>query len=444
MRGVLLIFLITTFSCAPTNSIDDKKVDPPNVVLIISDDQGWSDYGFMGHPHIETPNIDQLAREARTFTRSYVAAPLCCPSLATIITGLYPHQHGVTGNDPAFEFEGKRYSKEWQIERKRRFNPLIERFDQNMLLTEYLAKLDYLSVQTGKWWMGSWRDAHFTHGMTHGDVNRGGRHGDDGLVIGREGLQPIYDVIDQAQTEEKPFFVWYAPFLPHSPHTPPKELEDKYLERAPTPAIAKYWAMCDWFDQTCGQLLGYLDQKGLSEETLVVYVCDNGWIQDPDRQNRYAPRSKRTPYEMGIRTPIMFKWPGKIVPAIDTTTLVSSIDIVPTILTACNLEAETELPGLNVLDETALHQRKMIFAESFDHDIANVEAPSQSLQYRIALDYPWKLIVPDTVNMKDAPFELFHIADDPYEKQNRLEAEPERVQVLQAALDDWWQRAPLR
>ena len=86
----------------------------------------------------------------------------------------------------------------------------------------------------------------------------------------------------------------------------------KYLDKAPTPAIAKYWAMCEWFDQTCGELLDHLDEKQLTEETLVVYVCDNGWIQEPEKPNRYAPRSKRSPYEGGIRTPLMFKWPGKI------------------------------------------------------------------------------------------------------------------------------------
>src|SRR4051812_49314349 len=73
---------------------------PPNIVLIISDDQGWGDFSFMGHPHIKTPNLDRLASESLTFTHGYVPSSLCCPSLASIITGLYPHQHKITGNDP--------------------------------------------------------------------------------------------------------------------------------------------------------------------------------------------------------------------------------------------------------------------------------------------------------------------------------------------------------
>ena len=81
-------------------TVASRAADRPNVLLILSDDQAWGDYGFMGHPHIETPHLDQLAAEASTFTRGYVTAPLCRPSLASILTGLHPHQHGITGNDP--------------------------------------------------------------------------------------------------------------------------------------------------------------------------------------------------------------------------------------------------------------------------------------------------------------------------------------------------------
>jgi hypothetical protein len=90
--------------------------------------------------------------------------------------------------------------------------------------------------------------------MTHGMTN-----GDEGLKIGREGLKPIFDFI--ADAGDKPFFVWYAPFLPHTPHNPPKRLLDKYTEKTESKFIARYWAMCEWFDETCGQLLDHLDEK---------------------------------------------------------------------------------------------------------------------------------------------------------------------------------------
>ena len=230
----------------------------PNIILIISDDQSWTDYGFMGHPAIETPNLDAFAKSSLCFTHGYASAPLCSPSLASLITGLYAHQHGVTGNDPAFAFEGPHYSEEWLLTRKPLFDTLKAHFYQHKLLTQYLAEAGYRSLQTGKWWLGSWQEGHFDEGMTHGDPTKEGRHGDEGLKIGREGLNEIYDFIDDSRDLDKPFFVWYAPFLPHSPHTPPDSLLNKYLKKTDSEYIAKYWAMCEWFDQTCGELINYI------------------------------------------------------------------------------------------------------------------------------------------------------------------------------------------
>ena len=88
--------LWTVFCLATSHSL----AAPPNVVLIVSDDQAWTDYRFMGHPHILTPRLDQLARESLVFRRGYGTSSLCCPSLASLITGKYPHQHKITSNDP--------------------------------------------------------------------------------------------------------------------------------------------------------------------------------------------------------------------------------------------------------------------------------------------------------------------------------------------------------
>jgi arylsulfatase A-like enzyme len=185
--------------------------------------------------------------------------------------------------------------------------------------------------------------------MTRGFPERGGRHGDDGLKIGRSGMEPIETFVDHAVAKDKPFFLWYAPFLPHTPHNPPTRLLSKYREDGRPVSIAKYYAMCDWFDETCGQLINYLEKKKIRDDTLIVYVTDNGWIQNPAR-NGYAPRSKQTPYEGGVRTPIMFSWPnGGLKPA-DRPELVSSIDIVPTILAVANATIPGDLPGLNLLE----------------------------------------------------------------------------------------------
>jgi len=348
-----------------------RRAKPPNVVLIIGDDQAWGDFGFMGHPVIQTPRLDRLASQSLVFTRGYVPSSLCRPSLATIVTGLYPHQHKITSNDPP------RGLPKAEFLRQRREQ--IANIDRVPTLPRRLAERGYVSFQTGKWWEGNHRRGGFTSGMTHGDPKRGGRHGDVGLKIGREGMGPIFEFIDSAG--KRPFFIWYAPFLPHTPHNPPPELLEKYVDKTDSIHVARYWAMCEWFDRTCGELLDYLDRKRVAEDTLVVFVTDNGWIQRRDAGG-YAPRSKRSPNEGGVRTPIMLRWPGRIEPRTDRRTPVVSIDLAPTILAACGLEPSEEMQGLNLLDREALAKRDAIFGEIFTHNAVDIEVPATSLKYR--------------------------------------------------------------
>ncbi|MCA9270978.1 MAG: sulfatase-like hydrolase/transferase, partial [Planctomycetales bacterium] len=209
MRFVQLTALLAFLMPLSAMAADASR---PNVVMIISDDQAWTDYGFMGHPAIKTPNLDKLARESATFTRGYVPSSLCRPSLATMVTGLFPHENGITGNDPP-----KGTDRMLMVKHIRACDTL----------PRLLAKRGYRSLQTGKWWEGDpVADGGFTHAMTHGDPKRGGRHGDLGLKIGREGLAPIGKFLDDCG--DNPFFIWYAPFLPHSPHNPPARLLEKY------------------------------------------------------------------------------------------------------------------------------------------------------------------------------------------------------------------------
>ena len=232
---------------------------PPNIVFILSDDQAWTDYGFMGHEHIETPRLDQFASESLTFPRGYVPTSLCSPSLATIITGLYPKDHGILGNDVVYDRVEDR--QESRKNRSEAYQPIIPRFEKLTTLPDMLKDKGYLSFQTGKWWLGNYKVGGFDYGMTHGDPKRGGGHGDYGLEIGRKGMDTINSYPNLALKEKKPFFLWYAPFLPHFPHTPPQRLLDKYLPKAPTEYVAKYWAMCEWFDETCGQLFDMIEDK---------------------------------------------------------------------------------------------------------------------------------------------------------------------------------------
>lgn len=418
--------------------------DQPNVVFILSDDQAWTDYGFMGHEVIRTPNIDRLASRSAVFPRGYVPTALCRPSLATLITGLYAHQHRLSGNDPSPALAPPN-SPQYAEYRQR----LIDKIDNLPTVPRLLSGRGYLSHQSGKWWEGSYSRGGFSHGMTRGFPNKGGRHGDDGLSIGREGLEPVFSFIKEAKSAGKPFYVWYAPFLPHSPHNPPERLLEKYKDKVASIHLAKYYAMCEWFDESVGQLVSHVEEMGLAKNTLFVYICDNGWIQNPDAEG-YAPRSKQSPYEGGVRQPILLRWDGVIRPG-SYQQLISSIDIVPTILSATGCQRPEGLPGLDLLklirDGQPL-EREIVFGEGFSHDILDIDDPEATLLYRWAVRGNWKLILTydGEVGSRYASShprsekgpQLFDLSADPHETRNLAAQHPEIVAQLAAYIADWW------
>ena len=420
----------------------------PNVVMIIGDDQAWSDFGFTGSPTIHTPNLDRLAAESAVYTRGYLPMSLYRPSLATLSTGLYAVQHKITFNYKPAEFPSD--------ESRHRQKQIEKHFDGLPTLPRLLAEKGYQSLQTGKWWERPYTRGGFTQGMT-----RGGGHGDAGLTIGREGLRPIFDFIEQRG--DSPFFVWYAPFLPHTPHNPPQELLDKYYpEKTHSIHLGRYWAMCEWLDQTCGELLDYLDQQGLSENTLLVFVSDNGWVQRTDsliypplKTTRRTELSKRTPYEGGIRTPIVLRWPQRIRPKRDEQTLVSSVDLVPTILAACGIEPTNQMQGVNLLDQASLARRQAIYGEIYNRDPIDFPDSTSTLMSRWCISDRWRLVahyvanIPDgeiklkqdTSYLPDGEFELYDLFDDPQEAKNVAGAHPDRVEKMRKQIEDWWTKA---
>jgi uncharacterized sulfatase len=422
--GVTLAF--PSLGKAAGSSVQGLGKDKPNILFIISDDQGWTDYGFMGHPQIKTPNLDRLAAQSLTFTRGYVPSSLCCPSLGAIVTGLYPHQNLITCNDPPGPPPSKRRTPQEQKEFVAGRAVMTKHMEAAATLPRLLAKQGYVSLQTGKWWQGHFASGGFTHGMTKGQ-----RHGDEGLDIGRKTLQPIFDFIATARKEQKPWFVWYAPMMPHDPHTPPDRILAKYKDKTDSPFVAKYWAMVDWFDETCGQVLEHLEKEGLAENTLVIYVTDNGWVQSPSTPRHL--RSKLSPYDSGLRTPIMVRWPGKVTPR-KSEELAMSIDFVPTVLAAVGEQPTSAMQGLNLLDAGAVAKRKTIFGECFLHTSVDLNSPVKNLEQRWLIDGHRKLIVPH----RQGEAELYDLVADPHEQTNLAAQQAEVVAELKRKLDAWW------
>ena len=429
--GLLSVVRWVFAASVAISAAETHAAEQPNVVMLISDDQAWGDYGFMGHPAIQTPHLDKLAAESLTFPRGYVPASLCCPSLASMITGRYPHQHRVTSNDPPVPagMTPRDFQKSPGFQAGR--DIMNQYMDAMPTLPRLLSAKGYMSLQTGKWWQGSYTHGGFTHGMT-----KGGRHGDEGLDIGRKTMQPINDFIGDAKKQGKPFFIWYAPMMPHDPHTPPDRLLDKYKDKTSSIHVARYWAMVEWFDETCGDLLGTLEREKVAENTIVVFLTDNGWIQDPNAP-KYAPKSKQSQYDGGLRTPLIVRWPGRIRPAMSDVP-VSSIDILPTILDATGIQRPDGLPGVSLTDSAAVNARDAVFGECFTHNSKDLENPSASLRWRWVIMGDWKLIVPAARNEPEAKTELYNLKADPNEEKNLADAEKDRVEKMRAKLDAWW------
>ncbi len=401
-RSQQLILTLAMTLCVGSTT---NAVDRPNIVLILSDDQAWTDYGFMGHPEIQTPNLDALARRSLVFDRGYVASPLCRPSLASMVTGLFPFDHGITGND----VDGRNDRAVLDL-------PLREQFRQHPGLIRTLTANGYLAHQSGKWWEGSFTDGGFTHGMTHGNPKQGGRHGDAGLKIGREGMTSVTEFIDLAVEQKKPFFLWYAPFLPHTPHNPPQRLLNRYANDDLATDVAQYYAMCEWFDETCGELLDHLDKKDVADNTIVLYFNDNG--PNSSRWNDGMKGRKGSTDEGGVRSPLFVRWPDGVKnPGRRVSQICGALDLYPTILAATGAANV----GKKVLDGKSL--------------LPLWEGSASELGFRMLFSY-WrgKASVRTQQFRLDNKGLLFDMAADPSQKEDVSSEQPSVAALLLGAL----------
>lgn len=468
MRSFISCIFFAAASLLPVALFSEERA--PNVVMIISDDQAYTDFGFMGNRRVRTPHLDELARKSARYTHGYVPASVCRPSLATLLTGLYPHQHGVHFNHPPPGFA--RLTKSPEID-KRAFDRLRARgaalIAQLPTLPRLLAGHGYRSLQTGKYWEGHWRNAGFTEGMTiaepsggkygdkqlaNGEVAAHG-NGDHGLTIGRETMQPIEDFLDDSG--EDPFFIWYAPFLPHTPHDSPQRFYQLF-EGADDVAEHElpYFAAIAQFDATVGALVQSIERRGLADETLFVFVVDNGWQPDADRfvaardEWNHTENSKRAPFDYGLRTPILLRWDGRTRAATHPAP-VSSVDLVPTICAAAGVDcAALALPGVNLwpsaTGEDELPGDRAVFGEIYPGDASQLGDPGKDLAYRWVRKGRHKLIIPHSPPGKPAWNDylaapaLYDVISDPSESDNLID-EPglaDIVDQLRTALDRWW------
>jgi arylsulfatase A-like enzyme len=421
---------IGSWGCDPREPAEENR--RPNIILVIGDDHGYRDFGFLGSDTAITPRLDALAAGGTVFTHGYSTASTCQPALRTLLTGLAPLQ---------FASRAARSSRGGSAGN---VQASIRRI---ATLPRVLGANGYSSFQSGKYWEGTYADAGFDEGMLKVDTTEGWKQS---VRIGREGLDPVFDFIDRHR--DGPFFVWLAPKLPHIPHDPPAEFVRPYF-RGDLPAdVVTYFGAVSWFDAVVGQLIDHLDRNGIREQTLVVYVSDNGWEEltrtGPEPVARQVASmggasGKMSLYDPGFRTPVIFDWQGRIPQGRVINTLVSLADIFPTLLSFAGIESVPNRDGRDlrsVIDGSEILEPKALIGnmEVVRTDLRNGERVSKrwlepgGYFYR---DETWHYIEYST-----RPAELYRIVDDPDEMHDLATQEPQLVARFSAKIAEWDQR----
>ena len=315
--------------------------DKPNIVLIVTDDQGWWDVGAYGNKSIETPAMDRLAREGVRFTDFYVS-PVCAPTRASLMTGRYYQRTGVFDT-----YKG-------------RFNLHMD----EVTLGDVFRNQGYRTALVGKWHLGQY--------MKYHPNNRGfdeffGPWPYEGLHRYLDAdelfwnIQPvrttgyITDVLnDQAisfieRNRGKPFFLYLAHNAPHSPFRVPDKYIEKYLKEGLPLREAQVYGMITSLDDNLGRLLKTIDQAGIRKNTVVIFMSDNGGVS---RYFRAGLRGQKgTVYEGGIRVPFIARWPGKFPAGATVQAMVQDIDVFPTLcgLIGASLPTGRKIDGKSIL-----------------------------------------------------------------------------------------------
>ena len=399
----------------------------PNIVLVVGDDHGYPDSGFMGNTLVRTPVLDRLAAEGTVFSTGYNTGSTCRPSLRSLLTGLHPYQWEWelwSHPSPKGREAG---SRSWMPGRSLDTLPKL------------LARQGYASFQAGKLWDGTYRHYGFTAG-TKERWPKGHRAlvrmmgGLDGIAIGRTTMQPVYDFIDQHA--HQPFFVWFAPLLPHLPHDPSAEHLARYDGLDLTDCARRYYANISRLDDAVGGLVDHLERRGLRSRTLIVYLTDNGWDQGPHDHYRRrdcgsGPHGKGTMYELAFRTPIIFNWPGHVPAGRVIDEVVSTVDVFTTLLDVAGVAAPATVVGQSLFP--ALHGSSPLRPSPVvGHGYPPATGAATYFVRTPEWHYIWAIGGPVE--------ELYHVATDPGERRNVLAEHPDVVPGLRATIEGWKDR----
>lgn len=442
---------------APAAALATKQ-DKPNFVFILADDLGWTDVGCYGSTFYETPNIDRIASTGMKFTSGYAACPVCSPTRASIVTGKYPARIGLTN-----WLDGN-------IKKKLVGAPYIHQLPlEETTIAETLKDAGYGTFFAGKWHLG-WEEYWPEHQGF--DVNKGGcefggpyggkyyfsPYGNSRLEDGPDGEH----LPDRLATEtvkfmqanrNKPFLAYLSFYSVHTPLMSRKDLEDKYTKKqeltAPTTNWGKegpykvrltqnhpvYAGMVEAMDQAVGKVLDALNDLGLAENTVVIFMSDNGGMNTADghpTSNVPLRTGKGWLYEGGIREPFIVKWPGITQHGSSCDVPVTSTDFYPTILEMAGLPLLPSQHKDGVSLAPLLKGKKELGRDAiywhYPHYSAQGGPPSAAIR---ADNY--KLIE----FFEDNHVELYDLSNDIGETNDLSLEQPQKVAELRKMLHEW-------
>lgn len=438
-----LSFLLALF-CALTGSISAN--DQPNILFLFADDWGWGDLGCHGHPYVQTPNIDRLAREGTDFHRFTVASGVCSPSRTAVMTGHFPARYNIDGHFAWVPSNAKRGMPDW-------LDP------EAPLLTRFLQEAGYRTAHYGKWHLANDMIPDSPTPAKYGYDDYGAFNCSGEQMPWHEDAERAGAFMEESVKRGKPFFINVWLHEPHTPfHTVPRyEWRFRDLDRADQ----IYASVLSHADDRIGEMLDTLDRLGIADNTLVIFSSDNG----PARASKPTELSlqydtatgagwgigaakgitggrkgyKAALFEGGIGVPFIARWPGKIAAGqVDDSSLISAVDLLPTFceLAGAELPEEYEPDGISVVEvlkgAELPAREKPLFWKSGAGWPPQEARPDHWVAWAV-VQGEWKLVA----NNDLSHLELYRISTDVSESDNLADAEPGEAARLLSLLEDW-------
>lgn len=447
--GILTVCLEATDPGGPATA-QELRAQQPNIILVMTDDQGYGDLGCHGHPFLQTPNLDSFYEQSTRFT-SFHVSPTCSPTRAALMSGRAAFKNGVTHTIG----ERERMSLDATT------------------IAEVLNRAGYTTGIFGKWHLGDADpyqpenrgfDEVFIHGAGGIGQNYSGSQGD---APGTSYFAPIIkhngqfvqanryctDVFFRqalgwikaqhvAEEGDRPFFAYIAPNAAHSPYLVDESYSQPYADKCDEKQAA-FFGMIANIDENMGFLLEKLQEWGLEHDTLVIFMTDNGTAVGRRIFNAGMNGGKGSPHEGGSRVPLFMRWPGRIPAGVDIDRMTRHYDLFPTLaeIAGAELSEDLDLDGRSLVPllkdpEAAWDHRYLFFHNGrwpktgAPGNLGKGDSDPEASKYRnyAVRSEQWRL-----VNGR-----LYDLEDDPGETKNVAEQHPEVVEKMKAAFDAWW------